>query len=105
LSKVYPWACCCCNWPRENKESDKKDGNQEGLMDGQDKKDDTYFSAKKENKPPGIDENPILTYGFGIDIYLGITYQLILLFSLFSLMVIPMFMFYNAQEAYHYREE
>jgi hypothetical protein len=48
-------------------------------------------SAQSKDK----EQNPLKRLGFGIDMYLKLQWQLILLFVLFSVLVIPLFVYYG----------
>lgn len=44
--------------------------------------------------------DPLKRLGFGIDMYLKIQWQLVLIFALFSVLLIPVFVFYGRNDAY-----
>jgi hypothetical protein len=103
LKKAFPWLCFCwiCDWPksRSTQAESNANGNQDALLKKNKKK---AKSSKKSGDVAAVAASPILKYGFGISIYLKMMFSLSIMFSIFTLLCMPIFSIYMSGDAYKY---
>jgi hypothetical protein len=66
-------------------------------------RDEMFKAENKDNAQVlkmGRQKDPILQLGFGINAYLSIKFELIIVFILFTLLATPSYIYYGAQNGY-----
>jgi hypothetical protein len=99
LYKVFPWLCCFCNWPRKDLGKDilsAVDNSAIPLL----KRDKRKKGSKKFKDEDAVKNNPLLSYGFGMNIYIKMMYSLGIMFVVFSILVFPIMKFFSEGTAY-----
>jgi hypothetical protein len=110
LKKAFPLLCCCwCfDWPKsrgahsQSNESGAESAEGALLNKAPKKK---GKGSKKVGDNDAVNQSPILMYGFGISIYLKMMVNLSVMFTIFTLLCIPVFNIYSAGTAYEFAVE